>query len=167
VAVDAVDDLDVMTRACSHTCLVVASLDEARAELHDRLGLVFTEASAYTAQVAFVDDTRDVTFRYAVSLAGPPYLELIEAVPGTPPELFGAGSHHVGHYVDDVPATADALERRGFERLAVDVGAKGSMRAFALLRAPVSGLVVELTPSGKRAQLEAWLGRTATMATKS
>jgi catechol 2,3-dioxygenase-like lactoylglutathione lyase family enzyme len=73
------------------------------------------------------------------STGGPPAIELVQCIPGTPLDApAGAPFHHVGVWVDDLAAESDRLAAAGWTFFA----ATGVGRQ-ALMRGP-SGLVVEL-----------------------
>jgi hypothetical protein len=53
--------------------------------------------------------------KFVYSLTAP-YVELVQALPGTPwVSAPGNAAHHIGYWVDDIPQTAKRLEQHGFE----------------------------------------------------
>lgn len=93
--------------AITHMALVVADLDEAMARYGTALGL--TWADPWTGEIPIVTGGRETTpvVSFTYSLQGPPHLELIEQIPDTVWRPT-RGLHHVGVWVDDVPAATDS-----------------------------------------------------------
>lgn len=62
------------------------------------------------------DTTVEIRAWYSVTT---PRLEVVQSIPGTVWSRADSGLHHFGYWVDDVPATIDALEAGGYVREAV------------------------------------------------
>ena len=72
------------------------------------------------------------------------HVELLDGPAGSPWESGDAqGAHHLGVWVDDVPAEVDALVASGWRIVASAAAPEDGFGAFAYV-APPSGLVVEV-----------------------
>jgi hypothetical protein len=82
-----------------------------------------------------------VEFVYSLQ---PPYVELIQQLPGTPwMPAPGNAAHHCGYWADDVGATARRLVELGFSVEAHGVGEDGGPAFFAYLTDP-NGFRIEV-----------------------
>lgn len=96
------------------------------------------------------------SIRFTYSTEGPHHLELVEGAPESPWHAGdAAGTHHVGMWVDDVPASASRLRDRGWSIVAANAAPADGLGAFAYL-APPSGLIVELVDARARPRFERW-----------
>ena len=117
--------------------IIVQDLDAARDELGRALGVswgttVENEVDSHPIRLCF---TRE----------GPPYLELIEGPPGSPWDASGGPRiDHVGYWTPDIDRAREGLAAEG-AAVEVDGG------FFAYLRAPQSGLRIELIVDSGRA----------------
>jgi Glyoxalase/Bleomycin resistance protein/Dioxygenase superfamily len=60
-------------------------------------------------------DAHEMDVRVTFSVEGPPAIELIEAIPGTPlAPPGGTAFHHLGYWADDRPAETKRLEGLGW-----------------------------------------------------
>ena len=101
-----------------HTGIVVHDLEAAMADLTEATGVSWGSPGQMVVPV-WCGEERDVDFRAVYSAGGPPLLELVQHVEGTLWTCKGdAAIHHIGHWSDDVEATAKLLEGRGFECVA-------------------------------------------------
>jgi hypothetical protein len=140
-----------------HVGIVVEELESAVADVESCAGLTFAAPSRYRVPVRFGNDVSSVEFHYSYSTSGPPYLELMAAVPGTPWQPGGRASHHLGYWVDDLAGCAKRLASQGFVTIAEDAGGDVP-RSFVMLAAPSTPFVVELVAASNRPALERWLG---------
>jgi catechol 2,3-dioxygenase-like lactoylglutathione lyase family enzyme len=126
-----------------HVGIVVEDLDAAVAE-YASLGLRFSEP-----QVVPIGDWRlTVTF----SRQGPPYLELIEALPGSPWVSRGAALDHLAWHVDAFEAAKEELARTA----PVEIDGTRYGRRFSYHRLPVSHALVELVGTPREAFAKRW-----------
>jgi hypothetical protein len=97
-----------------HVGIVVPDLDDGMAELADRFGISFPKTQGITFHVdSRAHGDQRVPLRFAYSHEGPPYLEVIEAVPGSPWALGdGSAIHHLGVFVDDLEGEIARLTAR-------------------------------------------------------
>lgn len=96
-----------------HVGIVVTDLEEA-AETIRRVHEVPVTLFDETAYECRIDGVEHRTLqRIGLSPAGPPHVELLRAVPGSPVWMPAPGIHHIGFVVDDVPAASAELARRG------------------------------------------------------
>lgn len=136
----------------SHVAVVVTSLETSLVELGEQFGLTFAEIRTVDLPLRTETTDRRVRLRVTYSQQGPPFLEVIEALEGTPwTQVQGASSiHHVGGYVDDVDAEAKRLVDSG---LPIEFT---GMPHYVYLRGPM-GLRFELLPSASRVRHMAWI----------
>ena len=89
--------------------------------------------------------------RFAYTAEGPPWLELIEAVPGTVWEA-GEGSriHHLGAFVDDLDGEIERLTAEGADLEMTTVAEDGSRVLGVSYINSALGVRLELLPSSSR-----------------
>ena len=96
-----------------HTGIVVDDLDAAKQHFGRLLGVTWLEGGGKVSMHTAEGESPVVT-KYAVSAEGPHHVELVQSVPETLYTSNGSSrAHHVGYWVDDVPAASDALARSG------------------------------------------------------
>ena len=103
--------VDPMTvKRMDNVGIVVADIDSAATRLTEAAGYRWTRPVEATLSVTTVDGDDDVPFKFVYSRQAP-HLELVQEVAGTiwtaPP---GNATHHLGYWVDNLPATAARLE---------------------------------------------------------
>ncbi|MEU7145305.1 VOC family protein [Nocardia sp. NPDC046473] len=97
-----------------HIGIVVADLDKAMAEL-GKIGLEWHAPTRNDSDVFSNGETTHVQPWMTYSKQGPPYLELLEQMPGT--IWSEPGLHHLGIWADDVPAESKRLTAEGLPLL--------------------------------------------------
>ncbi len=141
-----------------HVGIVVDDLTAAMERLTAAGGYSWTKPVEYTVAITTAAGDIDVPFRFVYSLQAP-HLELVQQVPGTlwtsPP---GRAAHHLGYWVDDIGATAAALEAAGFELEARPAG--DTLSTFAYFIDP-TGMRIEIVD---RAVFPDWPGFLKSMA---
>ncbi len=137
-----------------HVGIVVPELDTAMADLGAALGLTWPTPQTRRRTFRGPDGAFEAELRFVYSVEGPPHLELIEQVPGTPWET-GPGIHHVGVWVDHLAEAAARLTDRGVPvEVTYDTP---ELQSFTYHRLP-GGLRVELVDRTRRSGIETWLG---------
>jgi hypothetical protein len=130
-----------------HVGYVVADLEATMESVGRALGVTWAplrdgnRLSDRTRRVSTPEGARDVRFRVAYSLEGPPYIELIEEVPGTlwvPPD---SGAHHIGRWSDEVRSDAAALDTAGCALVAWAESDRPGAWRWAYHRNPAGGYV--------------------------
>jgi hypothetical protein len=132
-----------------HTGIVVDDLEAAKDELGGTLGLTWRAGGA---EVRLTDDhgVRTVRTAYVLSEAGPHHVELVQAIEGTLWSVAAPGSaHHVGYWVDDVPAAAAELDRRG-STLVASIAVKDGRPPMCTYHRTRSGLYLEIVDRALR-----------------
>ena len=92
------------------TGFLVTDLEAALRDLERWLDVRFTPVQDSPLALQLASGREDVNLRFVYSTSGAPYLELIETQPAgyyAAPE--GSHLHHVGRWVDDLPAASEAL----------------------------------------------------------
>jgi catechol 2,3-dioxygenase-like lactoylglutathione lyase family enzyme len=96
-----------------HTGIVVDDIEAAKEQFGALLGLTWLEGGGTVAMQTAEGPSKIVT-RYAISAEGPHHVELVQSIPGTLYTTSGSPrAHHVGYWVDDVPAASAALAHSG------------------------------------------------------
>jgi catechol 2,3-dioxygenase-like lactoylglutathione lyase family enzyme len=140
------------TDALYHTGLVVPDVAEATARLSAAAGYTWTQPVEATLTVATPDGEFEVPFRFVYSLQAP-HLEVVQEVPGTVWAVRTSGAaHHLGYWVDDLPAAARQLEDAGYRLEAWPAGE--SLTTFAYF-IDDSGVRIEIVD---RAMFPDWAG---------
>jgi hypothetical protein len=132
-----------------HTGVVVPDLAQAMQDVAGLLGIRWTPVQVFSLDIRMGSSVRPLRSAFAYSVSGPPYLELVEAIPDTPWAAGdGAALHHLGYWADDLPGEVARLERAGAVLEACDTGPERDMNVFAFVR--WSNLRVELISSSRR-----------------
>ena len=98
-----------------HTGVRVPDLDKAMAELGGTLGLTWATPVEWQ-QPVWTPEAGAHTFplRFTYSCEGPMHVELLDGAPGSPWDAGATpGAHHLGVWVDDVPAERPCQVREG------------------------------------------------------
>jgi hypothetical protein len=134
-----------------HTGIVVDDFERAADELAVALGVAWGPGGEMEVPVRLADGAQTISFRYAYTTQGPPYLELVRAVPGTVWTPVAPGqTHHLGYWAHDLAAASRLLAARGLPRVA-RVGASSEDKpAFAVYHRAQAGVLVELVDAALR-----------------
>ncbi|GAB2663479.1 VOC family protein [Prescottella soli] len=109
----AVPGVDFGLGRLHHVGIVVKDVDAAVRHFEEIYGVsirLFSE-SHYQCQIDGVEHS--TVQRLGLTADGPPYLELLREVPGSPVWQSGSGIHHLGFVVEDLARASNELERRG------------------------------------------------------
>ncbi len=137
-----------MVSAILQVAVVVPDLELAMDELGRARGMTWTPPRARTLDGS--------SYRTCWSREGPPYFELIEGAAGTPWDCSdGPHIDHIAWWSDDLAADIAKHERAGLH-LEFDHRLRGSAAAY--LRAPATGLRIQLVDRSYRSVLEEELG---------
>ena len=84
------------------------------------------------------------------------HVELLDGAPGSPWDAGATpGAHHLGVWVDDVPAEVEAAVAAGWRIVASAAPPEDGFGTFAYL-APPAGLIVEVVAARAQPRFEAW-----------
>jgi methylmalonyl-CoA/ethylmalonyl-CoA epimerase len=127
-------------RPVHHVGLVVPDICAAIAHVESVYGLRMADLG--TSAFAWLDHGRRIEphSHVALSVDGPPHLELLQAVPDTVWTPV-PGLHHVGYVVDDLPSAADELAAAGLPVVLADVTDSGRPERATYHRDPLGPLV--------------------------
>jgi hypothetical protein len=110
------DAFEVKYAPFYHVGIVTPHLESTMQDM-SVLGIGWRQIKEFVLDVSTPRGARQINMRGVYSQQGPPYIELIERVPGT---LWEGGSsascHHLGFWTQDLDQTAAALERAGLQR---------------------------------------------------
>ncbi len=140
----------------SHFGVVVADLEVGMAEYSRILGTTWPEALTLDRSFRLGDGTVfEASLRVVYSREGPPWVEMMEEIPGTPWVPTGpAGIHHVAVWSDELVADSAELVRRG-AALELTYDGPDPVQGFAYHRF-ASGTRYELVDAELRRGIEEW-----------
>jgi hypothetical protein len=128
---------------CFHTGIMVSDLDMAMQQLTEAAGYRWTTPMGGIVSVRIGSADRDLEFRMAYSVQAP-HLELVQQIPGTMwMPSPGTAAHHLGYWVDDVPAASRRLTEAGFDFEAGDISGGEAPANFAYHNNPF-GIRIEI-----------------------
>jgi catechol 2,3-dioxygenase-like lactoylglutathione lyase family enzyme len=135
-----------------HVGVVAADIDAAMTQMSRDLGLTWKGGRPSRQELTLYGEPRSLEMRIAHSVQGPPHVELIQAVPGTPWEAPAAvGTHHLCYWSDTSAEAGAALEAAGARRVLGKPGAESGYFQFP------NGLLVEVIGRELRDKLTAWI----------
>ena len=124
----------------------VANLSQAMTQLSNTMGLQWGPVQGETLNIRFASGkVAPVNLTATGSMQGPPYVELVQAVPAVYPWNATATSSpsHFGYAVHNLAAASDALVAAGFPRIATVAVPGQDAAIFAYHRGP-GGMTIEL-----------------------
>jgi hypothetical protein len=127
-----------------HVGLIVPDLDVAMEEFQTALGIEWRAPIAATVPLLGPDGVVESNVYSVYSADGPPAIELVQSVPGTP--LAGDGGvsfHHLGFWTDRLSDSSQDLDGHGWPCAATVASAEEKPSRFTLQRSPY-GFYVEL-----------------------
>lgn len=139
-----------------HTCLIVASLEQAMEELLPAHPGGWAEVQEAEVAMEYQGANQTVIARYTYSKAEPTHLELIERVPNSVWDADATSFHHVGYWVPDLFAASELLEANGYTRDALGGPTAIGEPIFTYHLSP-SGARLELVSESFEDELIAWL----------
>lgn len=141
-----------------HVGMVVKDLESSMAQLGGLLGIQW--AIVQNAEYAYraVDGDVPTRHRYTYSTGQAPHLELIEGEIGSLWEpTTDLDLHHLGYWVDDLPASSARLDEAGCPPVATLGRALDAPKIFTYHRPHNSELWIELVDSRLKASFAPWL----------
>jgi hypothetical protein len=139
-----------------HACLVVDDLERSLPSLTAAIGLTWTTIHVAPLCVQVGAEQIETTVRFAYSVQGPPYLEVLQRCPGTP--WSQAGLHHLGLWSSDQHALSTRLDALMCPRRAVLLDNDGEWSG-GLFHSLGDGLLVEFVDEATvKPRLDRWLG---------
>ena len=142
-----------------HIGIIVPDIERDTAEIARRFGVTFPDPPGRTEVIVRANAGQTTAvIRGVYSAEGPPWLEVIEAVPGTPWEArAGSRIHHLGAFVDDLDDEVARLTAAGAEVEAMLDVTGGQALTAAYVNSPL-GVRQELLPASLRDGMMARLG---------
>ena len=138
-----------------HVGIIVPDIEQGMAEIARRFGASWPRPpGSASVRVRTRAGVQVLNSRFAYTAEGPPYIELIEAVPGTVWEA-GAGSriHHLGAFVDDLDAEIERLTAEGAELELASVDEDGARVLGVSYVNSALGVRLELLPASGRERI--------------
>ncbi|BDU00078.1 MULTISPECIES: VOC family protein [Nocardia] len=138
-----------------HVGIVVDDVEAGAAALHRLYGVDVTvfDESVFTCRIEGV--AQQTVQRMGLS-AGPPHVELLRTIPGSPIWQPTTGIHHLGFVVEDVATASAELARRGAPVWMI--GGDGSTAPGACYHRDPLGQIIELLDRATASRLAARRG---------
>ncbi|MFN0096019.1 MAG: VOC family protein [Dehalococcoidia bacterium] len=112
-----------------HIGIIVPDMSRGMSDIARRFGCEFPDPRQANVTVRYRGTESQVAVKFAYSIQGPPYIELIESVPGTVWEApSGSRIHHLGVFCDNIEDEIAKLQKDGFQYEAASLGPDGSMQ---------------------------------------
>ena len=127
-----------------HVGFIVPDLVAAMEEFHAALGIEWRAPIDAIVPLLGPDGVVEANVYSVYSEGGPPAIELVQSVPGTP--LAGDGDvsfHHLGFWTDRLADSSRDLDAHGWPCAATVAGAESDPSRFTLQQSP-HGFYVEL-----------------------
>jgi hypothetical protein len=127
-----------------HVGFIVPDLDAAMEEFQVALGIEWRAPIDAIVPLLGPDGVVEANVYSVYSEGGPPAIELVQSVPGTP--LAGNGGvsfHHLGFWTDRLADSSHDLDARGWPCTATVASAENNPSRFTLQQSP-HGFYVEL-----------------------
>ena len=152
----AVPEIDFGLGKLHHVGIVVPNPEAAVRHFEDLYGLPIRllPESDYHCRIDGV--ARSTVQRLGLSTEGPPHVELLREVPGSPVWQSHSGVHHLGFVVEDLAEASATLERRG-SPLWMGGVRDGQCPAGTAYHRDALGLTIELLDAATAARLAARL----------
>jgi hypothetical protein len=142
-----------------HVGIVVPDLDAARARLAELFGLEWGPVAENEIEIRDADGNDLVVPNRICYSTAPPYLELIQEVPGTPWVCNEHSNlHHIGFFTDELVADSGGLSAAQCPLEMMDGHGVAPPVMWAYHRDPL-GVRVELVNAGMREMMEQHLFR--------
>ena len=109
-----------------HIGIVVEDMQRGMDDIARRFAVTFPDARDANVRIRYGDEEQQVAVKFVYSREGPPYLELIEAVPGTVWEKVGI--HHLGVFCDAMENEIEKLVSEGYTHEAASLGPDNSLQ---------------------------------------
>lgn len=141
-----------------HTGIRVADIDQAMVEMGGSLGVTWATVQHNTAQSVWTPErgSHEVELTFVYSTEGPQHIELLMSGPDS---IWHAGDspgvHHLGVWVDDVPAETQRCIDAGWTVAAAGASPDDGYGAFTYV-VPPSGPIIELVWSAIQPMFEQW-----------
>lgn len=112
-----------------HIGIIVPDMSRGMADIARRFGCEFPDPRQANVTVRYRGVESQVPVKFAYSMQGPPYIELIESVPGTVWEApSGSRIHHLGVFCNNLEEEIAKLEKEGFHYEAASLGPDKSLQ---------------------------------------
>ena len=128
-----------------HIGVIVADMNKGLEDIARRFGASFPDPRDAQVSIRYKGEVQSVPVKFAYSRQGPPYIEVIQAVPGTVWEAnAGSRIHHLGVFCDNVEDEIARLESEGYTYEGASLGPDGKSLAGAQYINNESGIRLEL-----------------------
>ena len=128
-----------------HIGVIVPDMSKGLEDIARRFGASFPDPRDAQVSIRYRGEVQSVPVKFAYSQQGPPYIEVIQAVPGTVWEATsGSRIHHLGVFCNNVEDEIGRLEAEGYTYEGASLGADGVSLAGAQYINNDSGIRLEL-----------------------
>jgi catechol 2,3-dioxygenase-like lactoylglutathione lyase family enzyme len=128
-------NLRYTTENVFHLGIIVPDIERGMEEIASRFEVTFPAHMPAQIRARVKGVEMELSSRFVYSRQGPPYLELIQAVPGTVWDVPAGTSriHHIGIFVDDLEAEVQRLTNAGYELELAALGPDGRPGAISYI----------------------------------
>jgi hypothetical protein len=141
-----------------HIGIIVPNMETGMEEISSRFGVTWPRPPGPAEVLARTKEgTGPLASRFVYSAEGPPWFELIEAVPGTVWAAQASNIHHMGAFVDDMDAEIERLIAEGNELEMETVDEQGNRVSVSYINSDLN-VRLEILPAAMREGMMTMLG---------
>ena len=141
-----------------HIGIIVPNMESGMEEISSRFGVTWPRPPGAAEVLARTKEgTGPLSSRFVYSAEGPPWFELIEAVPGTVWAAQASNIHHIGAFVDDMDAEIERLIAEGNELEMETVDDQGNRVSVSYINSDLN-VRLEILPAAMREGMMTMLG---------
>ena len=141
-----------------HIGIIVPNMESGMEEISSRFGVTWPRPPGPAEVLARTKDgTGPLSSRFVYSDEGPPWFELIEAVPGTVWAAQASNIHHIGAFVDDLDDEIERLIAECKEHEMETVDEQGNRVCVSYINSDLN-VRLEILPAAMREGMMAMLG---------
>jgi len=141
-----------------HIGIIVPNMEAGMEEIASRFGVTWPRPPGSAEVLARTKEgTGPLSSRFVYSAEGPPWFELIEAVPGTVWAAQASNIHHIGAFVDDMDAEIERLIAEGNELEMETIDDQGNRVSVSYINSDLN-VRLEILPAAMREGMMTMLG---------
>lgn len=142
-----------------HTGMAVADIDAACASVGAALGLRWAPIREFDPLPFWTPEegSHEVRVRATYSVGSPVAMEIVQGTGGFYDPRRAPDARHIGLWVDDLRAEADALVAQGWTVRAANAAPQDGYGMIAYLEAPMGGMLIELVSMDLKPAIDEWM----------